>query len=78
MTTDDMVVDVSQDWLLACDVQRRFMQGRGRTAIRWTTALAAAKFEPSAAIAMISCLLQMTAWRWSLAMPPAKASPRHS
>jgi sigma-B regulation protein RsbU (phosphoserine phosphatase) len=31
MTTDDVVVDVSQDWLLACDVQQRFMQGLGRT-----------------------------------------------
>jgi sigma-B regulation protein RsbU (phosphoserine phosphatase) len=31
MTTDDVVVDVSQDWVLACDVQRRFMQGLGRT-----------------------------------------------
>jgi phosphoserine phosphatase RsbU/P len=30
MTTDDVVVDVSQDWVLACDVQRRFMQGVGR------------------------------------------------
>jgi len=29
MTTDDVVVDVSRDWMLACDVQRRFMQGRG-------------------------------------------------
>jgi len=27
MTTDDMVVDVSLDWVLACDVQQRFMQG---------------------------------------------------
>jgi hypothetical protein len=27
MATDDVVVDVSQDWVLACDVQRRFMQG---------------------------------------------------
>src|SRR5580693_3948116 len=26
MTTDEMVVDVSQDWLLACDVQQGFMQ----------------------------------------------------
>lgn len=26
MTTDEMVVDVSQDWLLACSVQERFMQ----------------------------------------------------
>jgi sigma-B regulation protein RsbU (phosphoserine phosphatase) len=31
MTTDDMVVDVSLDWDLACDVQQRFMQGLGRT-----------------------------------------------
>jgi len=31
MTTEDVVVDVSQDWVLACDVQRRFMQGLGRT-----------------------------------------------
>lgn len=31
MTTDELVVDVSQDWVLACDVQRRFMQGLGRT-----------------------------------------------
>jgi len=31
MTTDDMVVDVSLDWVLACDVQQRFMQGLGGT-----------------------------------------------
>ena len=31
MTTENMVVDVSLDWVLACDVQRRFMQGLGRT-----------------------------------------------
>jgi len=31
MTTDDMVVDVSQDWVLACDVQQRFMQGLAGT-----------------------------------------------
>ena len=30
MTTDDMVVDVTQDWALACDVQQRFMQAMGR------------------------------------------------
>lgn len=30
MRTDEMVVDVSQDWLLACDVQQRFMQSLGR------------------------------------------------
>lgn len=27
MTTDDFVVDVSQDWLQACSVQERFMRG---------------------------------------------------
>lgn len=27
----ETVVDVSQDWALACDVQQRFMQGMGRT-----------------------------------------------
>ena len=27
MTAEDVVVDVSQDWVLACDVQQRFMQG---------------------------------------------------
>ena len=30
MTTDDVVVDVSQDWVLACNVQQRFMQSLGR------------------------------------------------
>jgi sigma-B regulation protein RsbU (phosphoserine phosphatase) len=30
MTTDEFVVDVSQDWLLACDVQQRFMRDPGR------------------------------------------------
>jgi sigma-B regulation protein RsbU (phosphoserine phosphatase) len=30
MTTDDVVVDVSQDWVLACHVQQRFMHGPGR------------------------------------------------
>lgn len=32
MMPDEMVVDVSQDWVLACDVQQRFMQGAD-----WTT-----------------------------------------
>lgn len=30
MMTDDVVVDVSQDWILACNVQQRFMQGSGQ------------------------------------------------
>ncbi len=30
MTTGDVVVDVSQDWSLACDVQQRFMQRTGQ------------------------------------------------
>jgi sigma-B regulation protein RsbU (phosphoserine phosphatase) len=30
MTTGEQVVDVSQDWVLACDVQRGFMQDLGR------------------------------------------------
>lgn len=30
MTNDEVVVDVSQDWVLACHVQRRFMQAPGR------------------------------------------------
>jgi len=65
MTIDDMVVDVSRDWVLACDVQQRFMQGLGRTR-------SAAKFEHSVAIVMISCFLRITAWGWSLATLPAK------
>jgi len=28
-TTDELVMDVSQDWVLACDVQQRFMQVPG-------------------------------------------------
>jgi len=31
MTSDEFVVDFSQDWMLACAVQRRFMQGLGRS-----------------------------------------------
>ena len=30
MTTDDVMVDVNQDWLQACDVQERFMWSPGR------------------------------------------------
>jgi phosphoserine phosphatase RsbU/P len=30
MTTEDLMVDVSQDWALASNVQQRFMQGLGR------------------------------------------------
>ncbi len=30
MTSDTMVVDVSQDWMIACDVQERFMHGLDR------------------------------------------------
>lgn len=32
MTTDEMVVDVSQDWMLACDVQQGFMQAPAKVA----------------------------------------------
>ena len=31
MTAGEMVVDVSQDWVLACDVQQRFMQAQRLT-----------------------------------------------
>src|SRR5215472_12607646 len=31
MTTNELVVDVSEDWVLACDVQQGFMQGLGGT-----------------------------------------------
>jgi phosphoserine phosphatase RsbU/P len=34
MTTEDAVVDVSQDWLLACSVQARFMRGPARNHCR--------------------------------------------
>lgn len=30
MTSNEMVVDVSQDWIMACDVQQRFMWDLGR------------------------------------------------
>jgi sigma-B regulation protein RsbU (phosphoserine phosphatase) len=30
MTSDEFVVDVNQDWMLACAVQQRFMHGLGR------------------------------------------------
>jgi len=32
MTSEALVVDVSQDWAVACDVQHRFMQAVGRAA----------------------------------------------
>jgi hypothetical protein len=32
MAIDEEVVDVSQDWELACDVQQRFMHGADRDA----------------------------------------------
>jgi phosphoserine phosphatase RsbU/P len=35
MTTDEMVVDVSQDWMLACDVQQGFMQVPSRAGDFW-------------------------------------------
>jgi phosphoserine phosphatase RsbU/P len=35
MTTDALVVDVSQDWTTACDVQQRFMQHPAIDALRY-------------------------------------------
>ena len=35
MEIDEEIVDVSQDWELACDVQQRFMHGAG-----WNAGLA--------------------------------------
>lgn len=31
MTSDELVIDVSQDWVLACDVQQGFMRGPDRS-----------------------------------------------
>ena len=54
MTTDEMMVDVSQDWMLACDVQQGLCGYRGWLTIPGTIAPAAVKFGRSAAIATIS------------------------
>jgi hypothetical protein len=54
MTTDELVVDVSQDWVLACDVQRRLMEGLERTH-------GAVDCRLSAVIATISCHSSITA-----------------
>jgi hypothetical protein len=62
MTSDAVVVDVSRDWAIACDVQRRFMQGLGRAAAPWTTARDAGRCTPWGAIAMISCPSRINAW----------------
>jgi hypothetical protein len=78
MTTDDVVVDVSQDWVLVAMSSSGLCRVWVGPATPWTAARSAAKFGHSVAIAMISCLLRITAWGWSLAMLPAKVSPRRS
>jgi len=78
MTTDDIVVDVSRDWVLACDVQRRFMQGLGRTSDSVDYSVRCRQVRALGGDCYDFMPLSNDAWRWSLAMPPAKASPRHS
>ena len=78
MTNDEMVVDVSQDWAAACDVQQGFMKGLGRAVDTVDYGEGAARFDLLETIATISCRSLRVAWRCSLDTPPAKAFPRHS
>ncbi len=76
MRSEDVVVDVSQDWVLACDVQQRFMHGPGvEHRLRGFERAVPPSSSPQAAIATISCPSPRTAWRWWLAMPRVKGSP---
>jgi hypothetical protein len=75
MTTDDVVVDVGC-WPAMCS--GAFMQGLGRTSDSVDYSARCRQVRALGGDCNDSCLLQMTAWHWSLAMPPEKASPRHS
>jgi hypothetical protein len=78
MTTDDMVVDVSLDWVLACDVQQRFMQGLGPTSDSLDYSAHCRQVRTLGGDCYEFMPLRMSAWRWSLEMPPVKVSPRRS
>jgi len=62
MTSEALVVDVSRDWMIACDVQQRFMQAWIERRKSWTTARDAVKCTRSAEIVMISCHSRVSAW----------------
>lgn len=78
MTTEEIVVDVSQDWLLACDVQQRFMQGLGRSSGSLDYSARCRQVRASAVTVTISHRSPRVDWPWSSATPPAKASPPRS
>jgi serine phosphatase RsbU (regulator of sigma subunit) len=78
MTTHDVVVDVSQDWVLACDVQRRFMQGLGRSSDSVDYSARCRQVRALGGDCYDFMPFANDRLRWSLGMPPAKASPRHS
>jgi len=78
MTTEEMVVDVSQDWVLACDVQQGFMQ---------TPCTVSDSLDYSARCRQIRALggdcynfipLKSDQWHWSLEMHRARVWLRHS
>ena len=84
MTTDDVVVDVSQDWVLACHVQQRFMQAAGRNSgskycwSKITPEMSGYCKKPSKkAISMERCILCATVSRRSRTSGPAR-SPRRA
>jgi serine phosphatase RsbU (regulator of sigma subunit) len=79
MTTDDVVVDVSQDWVLACDAQQRFMQGLGRTSDSVDRSAQCRQVRaPLGGDCYDFVPLTDLVWGWSLAMLWAKVSPRRS
>jgi len=78
MTPEEMVVDVSQDWVLACDVQRRFMQANSTVSDSFDYSARCVRFGRSVAIATTRSRLRTTAWHLSSAMPREKVWPQHS
>jgi hypothetical protein len=78
MATEEMVVDVSQDWVLACDVQQGFMQAPCSVSESFDYSARCRQIERSAAIAAVLSRLKTIAWHSSLEMPRAKVWPPHS
>ena len=79
MTTEEMVVDVSLDWVLACDVQQGFMQAPCTASdfLDYSAHCRQVRALGGDCYSFIPLKSERN-WRWSLEMHRARVWLRHS
>ncbi len=78
MTSEALVVDVSRDWMIACDVQQRFMQGLDRATEILDYSARCRQMHALGGDCYDFVPLARQRLALTIGVPPAKALPRRS